>query len=96
MHATADAVLNNLLENNEVYLYTFGQSRVGNHAFLHMWISKIDGYYRLLHNEDVVPHVPSCITDFNKGCHNDGILPIYPLHSPQEIWYEKGFHSFTE
>ena len=94
VHAAADAILSGLLTRNKVYLYTYGQPRVGNKEFLDLFVDKLDGHFRLIHNRDLVPHVPPCIPDLHGGCTVEGVLPIYPLHAPQEIFYDKGFETY--
>lgn len=67
VHACADAILSGAILKNKVYLYTYGQPRVGNQQFNDLFHSKLNGAFRLTHNRDLVPHVPPCIPD---GLHN--------------------------
>ena len=94
VHAAADAILSGILDNRNVYIYTFGQPRVGDHQFYDQFIPKVKGLYRLIHYKDLVAHIPPCIPDFSSGCINDGILPFYPYHVPQEIFYSEDFSSY--
>lgn len=54
-------------------LYTFGQPRVGNRAFAQYANSRFSGWYRVVHNNDPVPHLPP---------HEFGFE-----HMAREIWY---------
>ncbi|CAI2372409.1 unnamed protein product [Moneuplotes crassus] len=95
MHAAADAILSGFLKNNYVYVYTFGQPRVGNAEFIDEFLSNVNGFYRVIHNNDIVPHLPPCIPDFNEGCIRHGILiPVFPYHAATEVLYEQGFGSY--
>lgn len=77
-------------------IYTFGQPRVGNTAFTDAFKSKISEWYRLVHNKDLVPHIPPCISDLKHGCIVDGILPFYPHHAPEEIFYNEPMSSYKK
>eukprot|EP00344_Euplotes_crassus_P011272 CAMPEP_0196997070 /NCGR_PEP_ID=MMETSP1380-20130617/2787_1 /TAXON_ID=5936 /ORGANISM="Euplotes crassus, Strain CT5" /LENGTH=315 /DNA_ID=CAMNT_0042413205 /DNA_START=37 /DNA_END=984 /DNA_ORIENTATION=+ len=95
MHAAADAILSGLFTNNNVYIYTFGQPRVGNAEFIDEFIPKVKESYRVIHDNDIVPHLPPCITDFNDGCTKHGFLiPVFPYHAATEVLYEQGFESY--
>lgn len=86
-HAAADMILSRISGTREVYLYTFGQPRVANKYWFKGWFDKLSGAYRIVHNEDIVPHLPNCIPSLSGGCSDDGILPFYPFHVIQEIYY---------
>jgi hypothetical protein len=96
VHAAAGWILSDLLVSNKVYIYTYGQPRVGNKEFLDLFEHRVDEFYRVVHHKDIVSHMPPCMTDWHNSCHTSGILPIYPFHSAQEIWYEENFPSYTE
>jgi len=89
-------MLNGWGQNRKVYVYTFGQPRVGNLELIDSFVNDLEGFYRLDHAKDIVPHIPPCITDLHHGCIRDGILAFYPYHSAQEIWYNDDFTSYTE
>lgn len=95
VHAAADFILSGLGENHDVQVYTFGQPRVGNHEFVDSFIDKISEFYRVTHNKDIVPHIPPCVSNLKHSCQKDGILPFYPYHASQEIWYNEDSTSFT-
>ncbi len=54
-------------------LYTFGQPRVGNRAFAQFTNAFFPGWYRVVHNNDPVPHLPP---------HDFGFE-----HMAREVWY---------
>ena len=69
-HAVADFVLSEISNRNSikdmakstfkpyVQIYTFGQLRVGNYAFIEPVQAKIDEAYRIVHNRDYIAHFP--------------------------------------
>ena len=69
-HAVADFVLSEIGSQNSikdmakstskpyVQIYTFGQLRVGNYAFIEPVQAKIDEAYRIVHNRDYIAHFP--------------------------------------
>ena len=70
IHAVADFVLSRAGTQNlvkdimkssskpNVQVYTFGQPRIGNPAFIDPVSAKVDEWYRLVHNRDIVAHIP--------------------------------------
>jgi len=67
LHAVADALLCGILKDHDVYVYTFGQPRVGNAAFLNLFTPYLKGYYRVVHYKDMVAHIPPCIPNLHSG-----------------------------
>ncbi|CAI2376309.1 unnamed protein product [Moneuplotes crassus] len=96
VHAAADFILSGIDTNRKVQIYSFGQPRVGDHKFIDGFASKVSGFYRVTHSKDIVAHIPPCITDLHDGCTESGILPFYPYHAPQEIWYNEDSSSYTQ
>ena len=94
IHAAADVILSGLTNKTDVYVYTYGQPRVGNPAFNDAWMPKVKEFYRLVHYRDLVSHIPPCMRGISSECYHDGILPFYPYHSPQEIFYDADFNTF--
>ncbi|CAI2376663.1 unnamed protein product [Moneuplotes crassus] len=94
VQALADFMLLGLGEGRKVYGYTFGQPRVGNHQFMDSFIDKVEGFYRVVHNKDLVAHIPPCVIDLSWNCRKDGWLSFYPYHSSQEIWYNDEWADF--
>jgi hypothetical protein len=80
------ARVKNLLPDERVTLYTFGEPRVGDVNLANTFRSYITNMYRVIHNSDLVPHMPMCQGLFSNDCkEKDG----KPYHQPQEIWYNK-------
>lgn len=94
VHAAADAILSELLTGRDVVMYTYGQPRVGNIQFLNQFDSRFMDHFRVVHNKDLVPHVPPCITNLDHGCLKDGTFPIFPYHAPTEVFYTEEMDSF--
>jgi len=96
VHAAADLVLSEFSRNASVSLYTYGQPRVANKQFFDIFIDKLEGFNRIVHFSDAVPHLPPCVPSLSGGCVDSGILPFYPYHHPQEIFYDAEFENFIE
>ena len=54
-----DLVLKGTLKSKSL-VYTFGQPRVGNAAFVQLYNSMLPYSFRITNNRDIVPHVPPC------------------------------------
>lgn len=68
-----------LKDNFTVTLYTYGQPRVGNQAFAdYVFQSLPDSYIRVVHADDLVPHMPTRIFGFR--------------HAGNEVWYSSAVH----
>ena len=97
VHAAADAILSNLIpEDAEIRIYDYGQPRVGNKEFLDLFTDRLTEFYRVVHHQDIVVHIPPCLIALFGGCAEGGILPYYPLHAPEEILYDKEFENYQE
>jgi len=93
--ATATLVLAYLFANAEVqlpmdrlFIYTYGQPRVGGSKFA-AWYNGVCGgrHFRLVHYNDVVPHIPCCRKYLtSQKCRNSGD-EIDPWHVMTEIYY---------
>lgn len=67
---------------NIIGLVTFGSPRIGNDAFVELINSLPIGYhYRVVHNDDVVPHLPPFKLGYN--------------HVETEIWYNLDNSQYT-
>jgi hypothetical protein len=95
IHAAADAILEGIIKKHKVHIYTFGMPRVGNLEFYEQFISECDEFYRLVHNRDMIPHVPPCISNLSGGCVKKGYFPIFFHHAPTEVWYTKDNSAYT-
>jgi len=87
-------------------MYNYGSPRVGNWAYS----SKVDGLfaaiYRVVHNADIVPHVPPCslFGPCSISANGDGAEEISttsvgniiwkPWHSGTEEWWNEDFTSY--
>jgi predicted lipase len=95
VHGAIDTILGRWIDKSQLLVYTFGQPRVGNRVFIDTLNKGTRGNFRVINFKDAVSHVPPCIPNFtNHGCHDEGFLPFYPLHSSTEVWYSEGMHSF--
>lgn len=69
-------------------LYTFGSPRVGNRAFALEVTASVKQSYRVVHSNDIVPHVPPKDMDCNEGD------LFYGWHVANEIYYNDDFTSY--
>ena len=58
VHAVADFILEGYGKNIKIQVYTYGQPRVGNYEFDNAYMNRVDGFYRVDHHRDIVPHIP--------------------------------------
>jgi len=77
-------------------LYTFGSPRVGNWVFAQAVSSLVPVMFRIVHFNDLVPHVPLCQGEPASKCQNNnyGAAPIWAWHVKQEIFYNKDNSSY--
>jgi len=80
-----DLSISGKFDKDRIMKYTFGEPRVGDPE----WATDFDIYvphaYRVVHWEDVVPHLPHFST-----------LWYEYLHPSQEIFYNESFTNYTE
>ncbi|KAK0406715.1 hypothetical protein QR680_018755 [Steinernema hermaphroditum] len=69
-----------------VSLVTFGQPRVGNSIFANNHNRLVPNSYRIVHNADVVPHLPPCLDMGPYGCDPTALRRAY--HHGTEVWYK--------
>jgi predicted lipase len=79
-----DLSLSGLVDSSVLKLYTFGEPRVGDKLFAAAVDIAVPNAYRVVHWEDIVPHLPP----------EDAVIEHY-LHHEHEIWYNEAFTSFT-
>lgn len=60
-------------------LYTYGEPRVGNPEFSN-WFKGVVFSYRIVHQADIVPHIPWASTGF--------------LHEGEELWYDSAMATY--
>eukprot|EP00762_Andalucia_godoyi_P003894 ANDGO_05693.mRNA.1 Lipase len=71
--------------NRRVNVYNYGQPRVGNAAFAEWSEQQLTSYYRLVHNKDIVPHVPPTLS-----------ASISYIHGGVEMFYNEDFSSVVQ
>jgi len=59
--AALDAILGGYLSASQTILYNYGSPRVGNFAFAQAVVQNVPVIYRVVHWNDLVPHVPLCL-----------------------------------
>ena len=68
-------IKNTLTSPRTIYLYTYGQPRVGDDDFSNYVFSQIPAnYYRVTHYDDTVAHIPPRISGYK--------------HAGHEVWYK--------
>ncbi|CEF69683.1 Lipase, class 3 family-containing protein [Strongyloides ratti] len=92
--------LENIRNSSDIFLYTFGEPRVGSASFAFKFDELIPNSWRIVHALDVVPHLPPCGKEaessllkkfFGKSSQPcDPTLLDEPYHHGTEIWYPNG------
>jgi len=59
--------------DNELYMYNYGDPRVGNQVFSNFFSTKVPNVWRVVNRDDPVPHLPFVWLNF--------------YHVPTEVWY---------
>uniref|UniRef100_A0A0K0F1Q3 Lipase_3 domain-containing protein n=1 Tax=Strongyloides venezuelensis TaxID=75913 RepID=A0A0K0F1Q3_STRVS len=89
--------LENYRNSSDIYLYTFGEPRVGSSKFAFNFDELVPNSWRVIHSKDIVPHLPACgksssvnllqkfIRRISEPC--DPNLENEPYHHGTEIWY---------
>lgn len=97
--ASFDAVTSGYLPARHVAVYNFGSPRVGNQALANAITKAIPDFYRVVHWEDIVPHLPPCVTSNVTGqCvpHTKPGNDRWPVwHAGQEIFYNEAMTNYT-
>lgn len=88
VHGAVDVLLSNIGDSSKFKIYTYGHPRVGNKKFEEVLRNRVTDAYRLVHNRDMVPHVPWCHESDGK-CVDSGWQLFYPFHTLTEILYLK-------
>lgn len=65
-------------------VYTFGLPRVADHEFSVEFATRVLGSYRVVHNRDIVPHLPVCC-----GVTSCWTSSSCPYHVANEIFYKE-------
>ena len=72
-------IKNTLTSPRTIYLYTYGQPRVGDDDFSNYVFTQIPAnYYRVTHYDDTVAHIPPLISGYK--------------HAGHEVWYKSKDH----
>ena len=73
-------------------VYTFGQPRVGGRAFAQLYNSWLrDRTWRVVHREDLVPHVPYVLGAF----HHAGHEAWYEQNDPHSLMLDRTFRQYA-
>lgn len=73
--------------HNPIFLVTYGQPRVGDYSLsnlLRPYFNYATNLFRIVHQQDVVPHIPFCCFTIEETCSAD---PTCPFQTPTEVWY---------
>lgn len=70
-HAALDAVLGGTVSGGQTIMYNYGSPRVGNYAFASKVVSTLSEIARVVHWQDLVPHVPFCSEDSSGNCQTE-------------------------
>uniref|UniRef100_A0A914YP82 Fungal lipase-like domain-containing protein n=1 Tax=Panagrolaimus superbus TaxID=310955 RepID=A0A914YP82_9BILA len=93
------AVIDEHRNGTNIHLYTFGEPRIGNSELAKSFDDLLPNSYRIVHADDIVPHLPACKKDHldpriahdgddSKPCDSWDISESY--HHGIEIWYPYG------
>uniref|UniRef100_A0A7E4VUE2 Lipase_3 domain-containing protein n=1 Tax=Panagrellus redivivus TaxID=6233 RepID=A0A7E4VUE2_PANRE len=94
--AALKTVYMNLRPSNAIRLVNFGQPRVGNHQLAMSHDKMVPYSFRVVHADDIVPHLPKCAKDKTTNMVNPNSPDSYPCdpnnteegyHHGIEIWY---------
>jgi esterase/lipase len=80
-----DLTLSEIVQSENLLLYTFGEARVGNPAYADTMDKFVPNSYLVVHYADIVPHVPP----------HDLVL-VHFLHHSEEIWYNEASTSYQK
>jgi len=82
-----DLLRTNTLSAKDLTLYTFGSPRIGNKNFAKAFNSAVKSCWRVVDNEDIVPHIPpAAFTDYNSG----GTLVYCPVSNTKNCKIKYG------
>jgi hypothetical protein len=88
--AAFDAVTSGIVNSDQILMYTFGSPRVGNGVLAKAIESAVPEIYRLVHWNDLVPHVPPCIRNLKMQCVQGGLMDeieTVDSHTPPLLWH---------
>ena len=98
--AGQDAILSGLLPENSVLMYTYGSPRVGNYPLAKNIDEIFAAYYRVVHYQDIVPHIPPCSANDEKCTLKSTTVQLesivwQPWHAGVEMWFDDNFTSYA-
>lgn len=82
--ASASFIHENITQSSRLTLYTFGMPRVGNRDYARAHDKLVPNSYRLVHHEDIIPHLPVC---GSLCAANSGNKANVPFHHGKEVFY---------
>lgn len=89
--AALDLVGSNVFKKDEFIVYTFGSPRVGNYEFAKLYRKQGPKTYRVVNNNDMVPHFPPCYLDKGQCVQepdfDESMLFWCPYHVDEEVFY---------
>ena len=85
--AAVQTVKLGLRQSDQVKLFTYGQPRVGDSTYAFNHDQLVPYSFRIVHQADIVPHVPKCKQDSSNRCVAGG-KSYY--HHGTEVWYSNG------
>jgi len=92
--ALASLAASSLIQNKiapKVSLYTFGEPRVGDYTFSHIFNTQIPDAWRIIYYIDPFPHIPFCEYIYVNGpipvCNPCSGPNIFSYHHGVEVWY---------
>ncbi|KAE9550212.1 hypothetical protein FO519_006579 [Halicephalobus sp. NKZ332] len=99
--AALKTVIQNIRPNSQIRVITFGQPRIGNIDLAQKHNELLPESYRVVHSEDIVPHLPACAKDKNAPGidEKDDSKPCDPTNTEEnyhhgiEIWYPTDMYS---
>ena len=98
--ASLKTVIQNIRPSYQIRVITFGQPRVGNIDLANKQNELLPQTFRVVHSNDIVPHLPACAKDKNapKNDETGDSRPCDPsnteksYHHGIEIWYPKDMY----
>jgi hypothetical protein len=101
--AAFDAINSGIIPGQQVIMYNYGSPRVGNIVLAQAIEAAIPQIYRVVHYQDIVPHVPPCVRSLVNGecvsSTGDSLLSKIPLlwhawHVAEQIFYNEANTSY--
>jgi hypothetical protein len=102
--AALDAILGGYVSASQAIMYNYGSPRVGNYAFASAVVQNVPVIYRVVHWNDLVPHVPlcvsssgNCIADSGASSYDESGDHLWPAwHVWPQIFYTEDFSDYQQ